>query len=292
MADPAGAHVLHAAHAGHMFAGVAQQGGKLRLRAIERPHEDGPRRLPDDAEDHQRDDATDDGVGQRETQPDADGARHDGEARQPVDPRVVAVGDQRRAVDLATHADAEGRHGLVAEEADHAGCRHGGGQADGLRMDQALDRFVAGHERAEQDHGDDGHAGEVLDAPETVGELVAGFATGEQEGDPQRYRRGRIADVVDRVGEQRHAAGNHDHRHLQDRGDRQDREGPLDGPDAARGRRNRRVDHAVGVGMTLRVVMALPTEAQPVQHRVQHPSLPGSAPGYSVLVRARGFRSL
>ena len=45
----------------------------------------------------------------------------DGKAGQPVGAGVVAVGDQRRAVDLAADADAEHRHRLVAEKADDAG---------------------------------------------------------------------------------------------------------------------------------------------------------------------------
>ena len=64
-----------------------------------------------------------DRVGERVAEPHAERAQHHGEARQPVDARVVAIGDQRRAVDLAAHPDAEHGHSLVAEEADHPGDR-------------------------------------------------------------------------------------------------------------------------------------------------------------------------
>ena len=51
------------------------------------------------------------------------GAEHDRKARQSVDPGVVAVGDQGRAVHLAPDPDAEHGDRLVADKADDAGER-------------------------------------------------------------------------------------------------------------------------------------------------------------------------
>ena len=64
------------------------------------------------------------GIRQRKAEPDADRAEHDRETGQPVHPGVIAVGDQRRALDLAADADAEDGDDLVAEEADDAGGGH------------------------------------------------------------------------------------------------------------------------------------------------------------------------
>ena len=50
---------------------------------------------------------------------------------------------------------------------------------DVARVDQAVDRLVAGDERAEQDDRDDRHAGEILDAAEPVGEAGARLAPRE-----------------------------------------------------------------------------------------------------------------
>ena len=70
---------------------------------------------------------------------------------------------------------------------------------------------------------------------------------------------GRITDVVNRVGQQRHAAGeDHDH-HLQRSGDGKNHEGPLDGPDAAVGRGDARINDAVAVPVPgAAVVMVMP----------------------------------
>ncbi len=91
-------------------------------------------------------------------------------------------------------------------------------------------------QRARQDHAHDRDAGEVLDPPESEREARARRAAGEAERDPERERRRGVAHVVDRIGEQRHAAGEEDDRELDERGQREQREGPRDRAHAARGR--------------------------------------------------------
>ena len=102
------------------------------------------------------------------------------------------------------------------------------------------------------------HAGQVLDPAEPVGERRGGLAPREHEGDPQRDGRGGIADVVDGVGEQRDAAGQHDDDDLQAGGDRQDDERPFDRPDAPVGGGDGRIDYAVGVAMATIVTVVVP----------------------------------
>ena len=75
---------------------------------------------------------------------------NDREAGQAVGAGVIAVGDQRGAVDLAADPDAEHRDRLVAEEADDAGRGHPAELRDGLRMEQPVDRLVAGDDGAER----------------------------------------------------------------------------------------------------------------------------------------------
>src|SRR5215208_8238332 len=101
---------------------------------------------------------------------------------------MVAVRNQGRAVDLAPDADAEHGHGLVAKEADHARSSNPADQRDRLRVDQAVDRLIAGEKRAEEDDADDGNASQILDTPETVSESLARLAPGQDERDPQRNR--------------------------------------------------------------------------------------------------------
>ena len=117
-----------------------------------------------------------------------------------------------------------------------------------------------------QDQADDRHAGQVLHPAKAIGELVAGLPPREHKGDPERDGRGGIADVVNRIGQERHTAGDEDDEDLEDRRAGQNDEGPLDGPDAALGRRDRRVDHAMGVGMP--AVVAMPVATMGMAHRV------------------------
>jgi hypothetical protein len=77
--------------AGHVQGGVAELGNDMRVDAVQESREHGLGRLPDDAEDHGGDDEAYDRVGERKAEPDAERAHHHGEAREPVDPRVVAV---------------------------------------------------------------------------------------------------------------------------------------------------------------------------------------------------------
>lgn len=249
MTDPAGTQPADTADPRHGPGGLPQFLADGRLDTIQRAGEHGTRRLPDDAEDHHCDDEPDDRVGQREAQPDTRGAEHHGKAGQPVDAGMVTVGDERRALDLAADADAEHGDDLVADETEHPGRCHDAEHVDLLRVDQPVDRLVAGDQRAEQNQADDDHAGKVLDAAEAIGETRRRLAPGEGEGDPERDGGGRIADIVDGVGEQGHAAAQQDNDDLQNRGDGEDGERPLDRPDAARGGGDGRVDDAVGMAM-------------------------------------------
>jgi hypothetical protein len=170
---------------------------------------------------------------------------------------VIAVCDECSTVDLPADSDSVDGDGFVAEEADDASGRHPAEQRDRLRVDQAIDCLIASDERTEQDNRDDHDAGQILDAPESVGEARAGFAPREQKRDPERHSGGRITDIVDRIREQRHAARQQDNDELQGRRDAEDNERPLDGPDPALGRRNRGVDHTVRVNMLAAIGVAM-----------------------------------
>lgn len=138
---------------------VADLVDDARLDPVEAAREYGPRRLPDDAEDRQRDQQADDRVGDWIAQPDADGAENHGQGGQAVRACVIAVGDQRGAVHLPADADAEHRHHLVAQEADEARRDEPAELRHRLRLDQAADRLVAGDDGAEQDDEHDQNAG-------------------------------------------------------------------------------------------------------------------------------------
>ena len=257
VSEPADTDVVDPADARDVPRGVTDLAHEVRVGAVEHPGEDRLSRLPDDPENRDRDQQPDEWIGKRETEPHTDRPEHHREARQSVDAGVIAVGDERGAVDLAPDPDAEDGDRLVAGEAGDARRRHPAEMRDRLRMDQPVDRLPAGDEGAEEDDADDGGACEILDPAHAMGEAEARLPSGEDEGDPQRNRGGRVADIVDRVGEQRHAPGELDDDDLQDRGRQQQDERPLDGPDAPRRRGDRRVERAVRMAVTGVAAMAV-----------------------------------
>src|SRR5262249_18935597 len=114
---------------------------------------------------------------------------------------VMAIRHQRRTGNLAADADAEYGDCLVAQKTDHAGGHDPPELADRLWVDQPVDRLVSSNDAAEQDDEDDQHAREVLNPAKAIIERPGGWTAHKLEGDPQRDRRGGIADVVDRVGQ-------------------------------------------------------------------------------------------
>ena len=86
---------------------------------------------------------------------------------------MVAVGDQRRALDFAADSDAEHGHGLVAEKADHPRRGDPAEKRDRPRVEQPIDRLPSGDDRAEQDDADDDDPGQVLDPAVAVGKARA-----------------------------------------------------------------------------------------------------------------------
>src|SRR6478735_5397658 len=95
---------------------------KLRARCVMQPslaaipHR--PPGLPRDPQDDERDHEADDRVGGGQAERDDDRAGHHREADEPVRARVVAVGDERRALEPPSGAEADRGRPLVAEEAD------------------------------------------------------------------------------------------------------------------------------------------------------------------------------
>jgi len=162
---------------------------------------------------------------------------------------VVAVRDERRALDLLADPDAKRGDGLIAEEADDRSGSHRPEIAHRLRVQESPHRLVTRDRRAEGDRQDDGDAGQILDPAVAVGKPRAGLPAGQRERHPQRQGGGRVAEVVDGVGQQGDAAREpHDH-HLDQRGREQAGEGPLEGPDASRGGGDGRLHHAVSVAV-------------------------------------------
>ena len=104
-------------------------------------------------QDRHGDEQADDGVGEREPGEHADGAERHGQRGEPVGAGVQAVGDQRGGPDRAADPDPVDGDELVAGEADDAGGEDDPAEVgDRLRVDQAADRLLAGHDGGQGDH--------------------------------------------------------------------------------------------------------------------------------------------
>ena len=117
-------------------------------------------------------------------------------------------------------------------------------------MEESNDRFIARDDGAEQNGENDGNAREIFNAAIAVSETLAGFPARQPEGDPQRNGGCGVADIVDRVGEKRHASGKQDNDNLKKGGYKQPDERPFDGPDTPLRGINRWIDSSVLVCMT------------------------------------------
>src|SRR5262249_24065324 len=159
------------------------------------------------------------------------------------------------------------------KEADDAGYGYPSKLCNRLWVDKAVDGLVAGDDRAEQNDEHDRHAGKVLHPAKPIVEDLGRRSPDKHEGDPQWDPCGGIGYVVDGVGKERDGPRRHDDDQLQGSGDRQEHEGPFDGPDVALRCCNRWIDHAmrVAVIVTVAMIMAMPSmdigrgsEAKPI----------------------------
>ena len=146
---------------------------------------------------------------------------------------MVAVGDECGGADLVALADPVERDELVADEADDACGGDSAEVVDGLRRDEAADRFDGGDDRGQGDHRDDEETGEVFGSSEAVGVAPRRRAPRDAERDEQRYCGEGVAEVVDRVGDERDRSGDQDDGELEHGGDKQRDEGDLYRADAA-----------------------------------------------------------
>src|SRR5262249_18998665 len=149
------------------------------------------------------DEEADDGIGKRIAKPHADGAEQHRQASPAVDTGVVAVRDQRGAVDLAADADAENRDRFVAKEADDRGGDHRPQVRDLLGMQEPRDALVSRDDGARENRDDNGYTGQILDAAVPEREPLARPLARKPERDREWDGGGGIAEIVDGIREQR-----------------------------------------------------------------------------------------
>src|SRR5215211_2174476 len=228
--QPAGANLSDLLYLWRMSCSVANLIDNGGIDAVEHSRENLFCVLNDDTENRDRNHQTDERIGQRITDPDAKRADKYGKARPTVDTCVMAVRDQSGTIDVATDPDAEHRHAFVADKADDRSERDGPQICDVLWVEEAIDTFITGHDRAGQDDQQHRQAGQIFDAAVTEGEASARALARQQESNPERNGSGGIGEIVNGVGKQRDAAGERDDENLEHGCRHQADERPLYGP--------------------------------------------------------------
>jgi hypothetical protein len=125
---------------------------------------------------------------------------------QAINAGVLAVGDHGIGADLLADPDLHDRDQFVADKADDGGGCDPGQIGQWLRINQLLERLnqnVSGAE-ANRDHNQD--TGDVFRPAEAIGIAAGGGPARQVKRDQQRNRVERIAQVVDRIGQQRDTA--------------------------------------------------------------------------------------
>ena len=154
--------------------------------------------------------------------------------------RVIAVSDQRRAVEPTACASADQSRDPVAAEPDQP--------ANGER--KQMGRFLRVNQTSNRLHPGDGSRGEDCRDDEQPGNPLCSTGT-EQECNPKRDRRTRVAKIVDQVGEEGNAAAGEENRQLSRRGHAEDGQRQPDSLQALTGAFDARVNQAVRVPMAL-----------------------------------------
>src|SRR5215211_2750659 len=233
MAEPARPDVSYFFNSIDAFSGVADFIDHIWLNAIEHACEDGFDRLPNDLYDCNRDEQTDDRIGERIAEPDADCTEEHGQTCPAVDSGVITIDNKRSTLNFLANFDAENGHRFVADEADDRSSHDGPKIANRLRMHEPADGFITGDGGAERDGEHDGNAGQILHAAVSVSETLARFPARECERNPKRNRGRGIAKIMNRVREKTNALGEINDNDLNGRSDEQPNERPFDRPDSA-----------------------------------------------------------
>ncbi len=257
---------LQPAHTEHPRNGrQVSLGGRddVGVDSVHEPAEDFDDGTLEDDQDREGDQDADDRVCQREAQQYADRADRDRQGREAVGAGVQAIRDQRSGADLPADPDPIDRHQFVTGEPDQPGREDDPDMADRLLIDQSPDRLVSGQHSRQRDHRDDEQPGQILGPAVTVGVPAGRLPARQRKGDPQRYCRQRVGEVMDRIGQQCDRAGEDHDQQLGDRGEQQDQQADLQGADAGGIRFQRIVD---GIGGIVAVRL---------EHRYEEPLDPG-----------------
>jgi len=122
-------------------------------------------------------------------------------------------------------------------------------------MQEPLDALISRDDRARENREHDRDPCQVLDAAIAEREALARRLARKPERDRERDRSRGVTEIVDRIREQRDAAGEEDHQQLEHRRGRETCERPFDRPQPPVVGRDRGIDDAVGVSMAGQMIV-------------------------------------
>jgi hypothetical protein len=206
MTEPASANIRNFFDSRYMFCRVPDFIGYMRINAIKNSREDLLAALDDDAEYRNSNNQSDNRVGKRIAKPDPEYTDKHCEARPPVDPGMLAVGNERRAADPPPNANAKNCNGLIAYKPNPRCDRDGPKMPNVLGVEKSHDGLVTGDNCAEKYRENDRDSGKILDAPIAECKTLVRPPPRKQKCDAQRKRRRGVAKIMDGVCQQAHAA--------------------------------------------------------------------------------------
>jgi len=119
VAQPSYAHFGYILNTGRVMHRMSNLIEDLGVYPVKQTSEDTLAGFPYDVEDGHGNEKTNDGVRQRQAQPDSDGPEKNGQTGQPIDTSVMAIGNERCTADLSANPKTKLRHNFIAEETDH-----------------------------------------------------------------------------------------------------------------------------------------------------------------------------
>ena len=254
VSDPSGPYVGDFLDAGHMTGGMRNRLQRVSVHAVQHAEKDRPRRLADHHKDRRGNHKADDGIGERIPTPDANRTDKDRQARPSVNARVVSIGDQCSAADLASDTDAKQGDRFIAHESYDRGGNDRPKQRHSLRMKDPLHRLVYGNQGTRQNRDDDSQASEVLDSAQSIGKSPCHAAPSKPECNAERNRSRRVSKVVNCVREESDAPRRDHNDRLHEGRQEKAYERPFQCPQSALMRCDGWIDHSMRVAMAVSVM--------------------------------------
>ena len=215
---PASTNVVHTEHSGDACGCAGDLLDQLRIDGVHHPQHEPADRAGEDVDDREGDEDARHRVRDREAGPREGEAGERSRRDHPVEPRVQPVGLERERANAATDADLVLGHAEVRDDRDPRGREPGVWVRVALAGEEPPNRLECRRGGGDEDDDDDDQRGDVLDPTEARWESARRRPAGDGERDQQHQRGGRVAGVVQGVGEHARRVPSHGGAELDGRG--------------------------------------------------------------------------